>query len=145
MNHVSWEGKNTDFASFIGKEINFVKMFTHKCLRLNMIFVLYTVEARSVCLDEDGDLLSVRNLKEKTAIVERLSNLRESYVTGFWISLNDKDYRDFFYWSDDNANTLMSWGSGSPERTDYQTERNPSEFKYILNVFMKVIKLEHKN
>ena len=33
----------------------------------------------------------------------------------FWISLNDRDYNRFFYWSNNDANGLISWGSGAPD------------------------------
>ena len=88
-----------------------------------------SLEARSVCLDQAGDLLTMRDLAEKTAIVHQLSKIRKSYISGFWISLNERDYQNYFYWSDNEANSFTSWGSGSPHYYPYNDKA--SKLKYF--------------
>ena len=65
-------------------------------------------------MDRGGDLLTITTAKERTAIGERIKNTANNY---YWIALNDRDYRNDYYWSNGDANALISWGSGAPDNS----------------------------
>ena len=63
-------------------------------------------------MDRGGDLLAIATKEVKTAIGNRIVTGVEDF---YWISLNDRDYRNIYDWSDNSANGLISWGSGAPD------------------------------
>ena len=69
-------------------------------------------DARSTCLDRGGDLLAITTEEERSAIQAQVTNTAINY---FWISLNDRDYIDNYYWSNNDANGLINWESGAPD------------------------------
>lgn len=88
-------------------------------------YILYLIlDARSTCLERGGDLLSVTTEEENKAIAEKIKYGTDDY---FWISLNDRDYRGIYYWSNDEAYGLTNWGSGAPE-----SSRDLTSMKFIL-------------
>lgn len=63
-------------------------------------------------MDRGGDLLTIGTEEVKTAIKKRIMFGVYSY---YWISLNDRDYKSIYDWSDNSPNGLISWGSGAPD------------------------------
>lgn len=64
-------------------------------------------------MDRGGDLLAITTEKVKTAIGNRI---QFGAIDHYWISLNDRDYRNIYDWSDNSANGFINWGSGSPDK-----------------------------
>ena len=70
--------------------------------------------ARRVCLNYGGDLVSVQNKSEMDFIYSKSSKAwREHY----WIGLNDRRNESQFVWSDGtsfNRSVYNNWGTGEP-------------------------------
>ncbi|XP_028395191.1 uncharacterized protein LOC114519267 isoform X2 [Dendronephthya gigantea] len=83
------------------------------CFQINSDYKTWE-EARSTCLERGGDLLTITNEKEKEAVADQIKNSFHDY---YWISLNDRDYRDIYDWSNGDANGLINWGTGAPDNS----------------------------
>ena len=83
-------------------------------MRVCDVFYLIVLDARSMCLDQGADLLSIRTVEEKNAITKRIRVL--TGVRSLWISLNDRDFEAVQYWSNNEDTSLFNWGSGNPPR-----------------------------
>ena len=67
-------------------------------------------------MDRGGDLLTITTEEEKKAIAAKIKYTSNIY---YWISLNDRDYRNFHYWSNNDADGVINWGSGAPDKSGY--------------------------
>ncbi|CAB3996190.1 Hypothetical predicted protein, partial [Paramuricea clavata] len=95
------------------------------CFQINSVPKTWT-DARSTCLDRGGDLLTITTEEEKKAIAAKIKYSSSIY---YWISLNDRDYRNFHYWSNNDADGVINWGSGAPDKSGYTNTKGCVKMK----------------
>jgi hypothetical protein len=70
----------------------------------------FCLDARSYCLEQKADLLSMSTATIAEYIKTRLTRLRPS---SWWIGLTDRDYPRMYYWTDTSPVNYIGWGSYS--------------------------------
>ncbi|XP_032816325.1 C-type mannose receptor 2 isoform X1 [Petromyzon marinus] len=89
---------------------------TRNCYQFNVHAVLSWHEARTSCLQQGSDLLSITEMHEQTYIAGFLSG----FGAIMWIGLNDLDSDGGWQWSDGSPLKLLNWDQGHPSETDGQ-------------------------
>ncbi|XP_056375182.1 macrophage mannose receptor 1-like [Hyla sarda] len=76
-------------------------------------------DALSSCRKEEGDLVSVHNIEEASAIASQFEFGDAEYV---WLGLNDLKTHLFFEWSDGSPVTYTTWQRGEPSHLNNRQE-----------------------
>lgn len=98
--------------------------FDSSCYKVMTSF-LYSVKlnwesARAVCLGLEGDLLSIKDIREMEFTKYLMS---VSKVTNVWIGLNDRLVEGQFVWSDGtpfNSSVYNNWADREPNGAGYE-------------------------
>ena len=69
------------------------------------------LDARSFCLEQRADLVSMSSLPVIGYIRQMLSRLRPY---SWWIGLTDRDYPTKYYWTDASPVNYIGWGGYVP-------------------------------
>ena len=91
-----------------------ITYIVYSSLTVTWYVTSYFIDARSTCQDRGGDLLAMATPAEMNEIAAKIR-----FYTYYWIGLNDRDYRNSYYWSNTDANGMINWGSGAPDNTGY--------------------------
>ena len=65
-------------------------------------------------MERGGDLLTISTYDDMRTIKTLLQ--KNSAYYDYWISLNDRDYNNVYYWTNSENTAYLNWGSGSPNR-----------------------------
>ncbi|KAM3929231.1 macrophage mannose receptor 1-like [Leptodactylus fuscus] len=76
-------------------------------------------EAMLSCRREEGDLASLHNIEEASAITSQLTFGDAEYV---WLGLNDLKTQLYFEWSDGSPVTYTTWQRGEPSHLNNRQE-----------------------
>ncbi|KAM3929232.1 macrophage mannose receptor 1-like [Leptodactylus fuscus] len=76
-------------------------------------------EAMLSCRSEEGDLASLHNIEEASAITSQLTFGDAEYV---WLGLNDLTIQLYFEWSDGSRVTYTTWQRGEPSHLNNRQE-----------------------
>ncbi|KAM7400359.1 hypothetical protein PAMA_004852 [Pampus argenteus] len=68
-------------------------------------------DAQRACLNEGGNLVSIRNLEDQSFVI---SQLGYASTNELWIGLNDRKREGLFEWSDHSTVSFTSWKFGNP-------------------------------
>ncbi|XP_030611904.1 macrophage mannose receptor 1 [Archocentrus centrarchus] len=67
-------------------------------------------DARTYCINQGGNLLSVISEKEQAFLTTQMLN----YKKDFWIGMNDVNWDMHFVWTDGKSISYTNWGLGEP-------------------------------
>ncbi|KAM3929229.1 macrophage mannose receptor 1-like [Leptodactylus fuscus] len=76
-------------------------------------------EAMLSCRSEEGDLASLHNIEEASAVTSQLTFGDAEYV---WLGLNDLKTQLYFEWSDGSPVTYTTWQRGEPSHLNNRQE-----------------------
>ena len=68
---------------------------------------IFFSDARSFCLEQRADLVSMSSAAIIRNVGNRLSRLRP---LGWWIGLTGRDYPSMYYWTDASPVNYIGWG-----------------------------------
>ncbi|KAG9266370.1 macrophage mannose receptor 1-like, partial [Astyanax mexicanus] len=81
------------------------EQYGSNCYKLNSQLRKSWIAARTDCVMEGGDLVSIQSADEQQYVISPTSDV--------WIGLNDLEFSDYL-WSDGSALSHTNWGPGEP-------------------------------